>query len=179
MSNFEIIDDFLPPDVFARLREHCDTIKYSGVVNPVDGVVYPDISVDIPDYVRVFFGSAKTLFMRLSLAGVKAPHQAHTDTLMGERSLMLYLTRLEYCKGGTSLVEHIETGMFSDPRNDQELKAWQRDTNNPYVWKVYEMAEMLPNRLVSFDACLMHRAEPVGGFGTNAQNGRLVLTAFY
>lgn len=176
---FDIIDKFLPDDVFAKLREHCDHISYEGVTNPVDGVVYPGISIDIPDYVKVYFGRPKTMFMRLSLPGMKAPHQAHTDTLMGQESLMLYLTRQKYCSGGTSLVEHRKTGMRSDPRDVDELAVWQNDTNNPDAWFVYELAEMLPNRAAIFNASLMHRAEPIGGFGTDAKNGRLVLTAFY
>jgi hypothetical protein len=176
---FEVIDDFLPADIFTMLRNHCDKIPYAGITNPVDGVVYPDISIDIPNVVKQFFGQPKTLFMRLSLAGVKAPHQAHTDTSMGQQSLMLYLTRAQHCKGGTSLVEHKETGMRSDPRDEEELNIWRRDTNNPKAWKVYEQADMVPNRVALFPANLMHRAEPVGGFGTNAENGRLVLTAFY
>lgn len=179
MNNFEIIDNFLPPNVYAQLRKHCDTISYEGIRNPVDGVVYPNISVDIPDTVLKFLGSPKTVFMRLSLAGVKAPHQAHTDTLMGNTSLMLYLTREEHCAGGTSLVEHIETGMRSDPVDVDQETLWRRDTNDPAAWRPYEIAEMRPNRAAIFKARLMHRAEPVGGFGNNSKNGRLVLTAFY
>lgn len=179
MSAFEIIDDFLPTDIFEMLRRHCDVISYKGVVNPIDKVVYPDISVDIPEQVMRFLGRPKTTFMRLSLAGVKAPHQAHTDTLMGKQSFMLYLTRQAYCKGGTSLVKHIETGMQSDPKTSEEEAIWKRDTNIPRAWMVYDLALMQPNRAVLFDASLMHRAEPLGGFGTDAKNGRLVLTAFY
>lgn len=179
MQHFTIQDNFLPADVFARFREHCDRISYIGVVNPIDGVVYPDISLDIPEEVSKYLGNYKVAFLRLSVTGVKAPHQAHTDTLMGSRSLMLYMNRIGHCKGGTSLVKHIETGMTSDPRNKAEEAIWQRDTNNPRAWMIYDIAVMQPNRCVTFDASLMHRAEPVGGFGTDAQNGRLVLTAFY
>lgn len=179
MSYFSIFNDFLPANVFAELRDHCDKISYTGVKNPVDGVVYPNISTDIPKSVLKYLGRPKVTFLRLSLAGVKAPHQAHTDTLMGSESLMLYLTRQEYCKGGTSLVKHIETGMTSDPRNADEETIWQRDTNDPRAWMVYDIALMQPNRAVIFDANLMHRAEPVGGFGSSARDGRLVLTAFY
>lgn len=179
MSNLEIMDDFLPKDLFNMLREHCDNISYDGVVNPVDGVLYPGISVDIPAQVREFFGEPKFLFMRLSLAGIAVPHQAHTDTLMGELSMMFYLNRLEHCRGGTSLVRHKLSDMITDPKDKLEEELWQQDTNNPNEWEIYEMAEMLPNRAVMFPAKCMHRAEPLGGFGNNAKNGRLVMTAFY
>lgn len=179
MNNFTLIDDFLPAGVFNLLREHCDGLDYSGVKNPVDGVVYPGISIDIPQVVLQWLGRPKTVFMRLSLPGMQAPHQAHTDTLMGSESLMLYLCRQEHCRGGTSLVRHVKTGMRSDPRSKIEEEVWKRDTNNPNAWEIYEIAQMQPNRAAIFDASLMHRAEPVGGFGTDAKNGRLVLTAFY
>jgi len=179
MSHFEIIDDFLPQDVFTALRQHCDKLSYSGVASPVDGVIYPGISLDIPEFVKVFLGCPKTLFMRLSLKGVEAPHQAHTDSVMGTRSLMLYLNRSEHCQGGTSLVRHEHTGMRRDPKTPEELAIWELDTNRRTAWQIYDIAKMQPNRAAIFDAGLMHRAEPVGGFGENAQNGRLVLTAFY
>lgn len=179
LSSFEIVDDFLPADVFAMLRKHCDTLSYAGVVNPADGVLYPGISIDIPQVVKQFFGVPKFLFMRLSLKDVPVPHQAHTDSLMGRQSLMFYLNRQEHCCGGTSLVQHKLTGMRRDPKNLREETIWKLDTNVPEAWEVYEMAEMQPNRMVTFDAGLMHRAEPIGGFGSNAYDGRLVLTAFY
>lgn len=179
MSNLEIIDDWLPQDIYERLRHHCDYISFEGVENPADGVFYPGVSLDIPETVLQFFGRPKWIFMRLSLAGVPTPHQAHTDRLMGRRSLMYYVTRLEHCRGGTSLVRHKATGMYRNPTTQLEEDYWKRDTNAPQAWEIYEMAEMLPNRAVMFDADLMHRAEPVGGFGTDSKNGRLVLTAFY
>lgn len=176
---FETFNDFLPERLFNRLRKHCDSASFAGVRNPVDGVIYPNICTDIPEEVFEYLGAPKTVFMRLSLSGVVAPHQAHTDTLMGAKSLMLYLTRKEYCQGGTSFVEHIETGMRSDPQDAVELAIWQRDTNTPQAWGVYALAKMVTNRAIIFDASLMHRAEPIGGFGTDAADGRLVLTAFY
>jgi hypothetical protein len=179
LNNFEIIDDFLPADVFNLLRTHCDQELYSGVVNPADGVLYPGISIDIPEVVLRFFGRPKFIFMRLSLAGVPVPHQAHTDALMGNESLMFYLNRPEHCQGGTALVRHKESGLWRNPVTSKAEEIWQRDTNVPEAWEVYDMAHMQTNRAVLFDANLMHRAEPIGGFGNSPQNGRLVLTAFY
>ena len=117
--------------------------------------------------------------MRLSPQFTVAPHQAHTDTLMGNFSLMLYLNRLEDCEGGTSFVIHKEALIDSSPINDKQLKVWQRDTNTPEAWQIKDVSQMIPNRACIFDANLMHRAEPIGGFGDNSQNARLVLTAFY
>lgn len=171
-----IIDDFLPD--FDDWRAWADKQRYAPVVNPADGVEYPGICKEVPT-----FGTRMRLeaimqhpvkinaaFMRLSLAGVQVPHQAHHDALMGQYSLMLYLNRAEHCQGGTSLVRHV---------SGDDLAHWERDTNRPEMWSVYSLCEMRPNRAFIFRADLMHRAEPVGAFGTDPTNGRLVYTAFF
>lgn len=182
-----IQDDFLSN--YPEFREHLDVICYNGVTNPVDGVFYPGVSIQIPENVSSEVHSniehlegetvtINAMFLRLSLEGVEAPHQAHTDAVMGQRSLMLYLSRKEDCIGGTSFVTH-HNGMDRNPVNEYEEKVWAADTNNPEKWDVTSMCEMAPNRALMFDSGLMHRAEPIGGFGNSPQNGRLVLTAFY
>ena len=41
------------------------------------------------------------------------------------------------------------------------------------------MAFMEENKACVFDAYRMHRSEPIGGFGDNNENGRLVMVAFF
>ena len=182
------IDGFL--DDFGALRDHCDTQSFAGAVNPLDGVLYPGISVAIPENVqgeireklRDICGGEivdMTIFMRLSPLGVEAPHQAHTDLLMGTHGLMLYLNREEHCQGGTAFVEHIETGMTHNPACLEEERIWRRDTNDYYAWREVDRARMIPNRALLFDTARMHRAEPVEGFGERAEDARLVLVCFF
>lgn len=182
-----IIDDFL--DQFDALRAYADDADYQTIENPVDQVRYPGICSVIPEDVRnevqdrlsIVTGreiEITYLFMRLSLAGVPVPHQAHTDISMGTYSLMLYLTRGEHCQGGTSLVRHLN-GMDRNPISAEEEALWKRDTNEPSQWNPYMTCEMRPNRAFIFDAALMHRAAPLNGFGDSPHNGRLVLTAFF
>jgi len=174
---------------FPSFRTHCDSLTYAGIVSPADGVLYPGISLDIPEAIQTEIAyklavkerapvRVHLMFLRLSLEGVDAPHQAHTDTIMGKRSMMLYLNHPEDCYGGTALVCH-ESGMNTDPQNEEELALWTADTNNPSKWHIQSLCRMETNKAFLFDANRMHRAEPVGGFGTDATNGRLVLTAFY
>ncbi|MES2367708.1 MAG: hypothetical protein V4563_17660 [Pseudomonadota bacterium] len=176
-------------DHFDALRAHCDGVLFDGLTNPVDGVFYPGVSIDIPDYVKQEVAEKlsiledgeiriNALFLRLSLEGVKAPHQAHTDTVMGKKSMMLYLNRPEDCCGGTALVKHV-SGMDRNPISEVQELIWLKDTNTPDKWEVTHLCRMQPNKAFIFDADLMHRAEPVSGFGSNPINGRLVLTAFY
>ncbi len=182
-----IFDNFL--NSFDILNRHARSIaEFSGVENPADGVVYPDVTIDIPDLVRdeiqthldrIFERPVhiNTMFMRLtSDATFGAPHQAHTDSVMGEFTLLLYLNDES---GGTSLVRHVDTGMDRDPETNEQYEAWVRDTNVPDAWEITEMVQMRKNRANIIDAHLMHRAEPVGGFGDGQADGRIVLTAFF
>lgn len=182
-----IIDNFLSQ--FEALRMYADEAAYRTIENPVDGVSYPGICSHIPTEIgdevreRLSLVTGRTvdvryLFIRLSLEGVPVPHQAHTDATMGRYSLMLYLNRPEDCRGGTALVRHV-SGMDSNPADDEQAAIWKRDTNAPERWTPYMLCEMRPNRAFVFDAALMHCALPIGGFGGNPRNGRLVLTGFF
>ena len=180
---FTIIDNFL--DDFELLREYCDRVDYDGITNPQDGVFYEGVSIQIPEHIKdevkekIGSGHINAMFLRLRTKDTNEPHQAHTDAVMGSKSLMLYLSRLEDCEGGTSLVMHKKTGLFDNPINHKQLDTWSEDMNNPEAWQITDMCSMRPNRAAIFDANLMHRAEPIGGFGDNAKNGRLVLSAVY
>lgn len=183
-----IIDNFLT--TYDQLKEAAVQGKFEGVVNPQDGVLYPDIMIDIPveclQEVQLRLNEAmgwsvniNTIFMRLTSNNTSgAPHQAHNDSVMGDCTLLLYLND---GPGGTSFVKHIETGMDAQPETTEEYDAWMRDTNIPEAWEITEMVEMKQNRANIIEADRMHRAEPAGrlGFGNGPKDGRIVLTAFF
>lgn len=183
-----VIDNFISD--FDSLRKHCDDVDFKGETNPVDNVFYPGVSTDIPTYIKEQVKKSietslgerikiNAIFMRLSPEGVIAPHQAHTDATMGDTAMMLYLNNIDDCLGGTSFVMHKASGMKSNPINQKQQNIWERDTNMTNAWQVLDICEMLPNRALIFDSKLMHRSEPVGGFGKDSKDGRLVLTAFF
>ena len=183
-----IIDNFLTS--YDLLQKTARNNQFEGVVNPADGVLYPDISVEIPqeciDEVQIRLDEAmerpaiiNTIFMRLTSENTKgAPHQAHNDLLMGDYTLLLYLQEGE---GGTSFVKHIETGMDAQPETTEQHDAWVRDTNVPEAWEVTELVSMKENRANIIRSERMHRAEPVNqvGFGSDQTDGRIVLIAFF
>lgn len=175
--SWQVIDDFHP--AFDDLRELADVLDYEDVRSPVDGVVYPGIAriedLGVRELLESAMGRKVRIhhqFLRLSLAGSEAPHWAHHDASMGEYSLMLYMTRLDACKGGTALLEHIEYEQVP-----QEI--WSRDTNRRAQWRILSECPMAPNRAFIFRSGLWHAAMPFEGFGTDAVDGRLVLTAFF
>jgi hypothetical protein len=188
MDSEIIVDNFLSD--FDSFRVHCDNVNYDGIINPADNVFYPGVSLDIPKSVQAEVVSqvisvmgrdikVNAMFLRLRTKGVQEPHQAHTDAIMGKYSLMLYMNRVEDCEGGTSLVLHKNTGLNQNPINQKQLDVWEKDKNSPEEWQICKMTSMTPNRAYIFDSNLMHRAEPLGGFGNNEKNGRLLLTMFY
>lgn len=183
-----VLDDFL--EQFETLRRYADQAVFSDVSNPADNVVYPHICAQIPHNIQneIEFQIATTmgappqiqyLFMRMSPEGAPVPHEAHTDLLMGQWSMMLYLNREYHCKGGTALLRHRGTGLSVHPRNDAELAVWNRDHNNRAAWETELLVKMVANRAFIFPAYLMHCALPIGGFGKTQQDARMVLTAFF
>lgn len=187
ISAYSEVDDFLPS--YEKLRRHCDNLNYDGITNPVDGIFYPGISIDIPTEIQQevllqleeLHGEPVRLnymFLRRTLAGTEMPHQVHSDDSMGQFTLILYLNRPENCQGGTSLVQHLN-GMYCTPTDDYGIALWQRDQDKPEQWNVYHECEMRSNVGFVFASWLLHRAEPIGGFGQSNKDGRLILACFY
>lgn len=179
---FDVVDGFL--DEFDSFRSHCDQIDYSGEVNPYDGVMYPGISFDIPESVKLeafkkLGARDPKIFLRLTLDGQDVPHSAHNDAVMSSKGCIIYLNRAEDCKGGTSFVDHKDLGMRYGPANEQEEAVWKADNNNYDAWNICDMVEMVSNRALMFDTKMMHRAEPPSAFGGCSRHGRLVMVCFY
>lgn len=165
-----LTDDFLPREVFRHLRAYSVVAEYKPEVNPVDGVEYPLICKEIPEQVLQYFPEGSTVFLRASPQGVYCPHVHHNDASMGRQSGMLYLNEKEQCRGGTALVVHVDA--------NATVEQMAADANDRSKWVTTAMAPMYPNRYFLFDAGLMHRAEPEGGFGTTPEDRRVVLTCF-
>ena len=131
-----IVDNFIPS--FGPLQQYAQRIEYGGIVNLEDGILYPDVTDKIPEFIydQVQAGieramgrdvTINTMFMRLTSTQTSgAPHQAHNDSVMGDFTLLLYLND---GPGGTSFVKHIETGMDAQPTTPEQYEAWVRDTN--------------------------------------------------
>lgn len=187
-----IIDDYLSKTTAEELHEHAFSRDYTGVVNPTDGVLYPDISIDIPSHIKTEIKGKldfvvdsveprarikpNTWFMRLSKEGVDVPHEAHNDVIMGQYTFLLYLNKEHPDSYGTEIVEHINgTKLITTP---EELELWKKDCNNRKKWKVVTFCEGKFNRAFFLRSDLLHRAQPIGGFGKDLKSGRLVLTLF-
>lgn len=179
------IDSFI--DSYADLKDYTKTADFSGVRNPVDGVIYPHICSSLPEAIRIEIlvkiaaiiarePQSVTMFIRRSPAGVPVPHIAHTDNSMGLYSLMLYMN--DSLDGGTAFIRHKQTGMMYAPESQEFVDLAEKDQNELSAWAIVEQAIMKENRAVIFDAGLFHCAMPIGGFGEGAE-ARTVLTVFF
>lgn len=169
-------------DDFYHVRKYYDEHEYEEVINPVDGKPYPGIG-RVPKHleteVRRKVGEPNYLFTRLSLEGGVTPHRAHNDQTMGEYTMIIYLNRPEDCQGGTSIVQHKETGVYRGPLTEEFVQTWERDTNNSNKWRVIKHFEMQTNSAVIYPSTLFHWSEPEGGFGQDQTDGRLVMVGFF
>ena len=192
-----IIDEFL--DKAEEFRKYAVSRSYEGVRNPQDGVIYPDVTIDIPKeiqeeiliklswvltpYCENKHNGAdihpKVMFMRMSKAGVHVPHQAHTDKNIADYTLLIYLNKDEDCEGGTDILEHIDGQMKIHPQTQEEIDLWKQDTNVPERWSKVGFCPMKFNRAFILRSDLFHRSMPINGFGLTPEDSRLVLICFF
>jgi hypothetical protein len=195
-SGVKVADEFLPEHLFAQLRGYAQQLEFGPIVNPGDNTEYPDVSVEVPVWISAWVksGLAKmmgcyvdqikvdTQFWRLTTkATPPAPHGAHNDAIHGGYSAFYYVNEKpdDVDQAGTSLLSHKQTGLDRQPKDEGEFNLWKRDTNKYDAWNIDELIEWIPNRLAIYEADRMHRAEPPGGWGDSAQDGRLVLITFF
>lgn len=125
---------------------------------------------------------------RLTLKGDRGVSGVHIDPCF--YSGILYLSRDEDARGGTDFFRHKRTGLekvTSDPLalaqsgyadvNALVEDVVNRDTLLPARWERVMRVPMRFNRLILFSPWLFHNS--ADGFGSNADNGRLVHLQFY
>lgn len=182
MLHSMVIDNFLPD--FEIIRAWADHARYEDSKNPYDHLDYVGIANACPSAaleisLKAWFHPNLKLvhsMVRLSLEGAPVPYQAHADSFMGSRfTAIVYLNRPEHCRGGTALLKHIESGAVKD----SDGTAWREDESNPDAWEVLTLCPMQTNRAFCYRSELLHRSEPLGGFGKSAHDGRLVLIGLF
>jgi len=188
MGKALVIDDFL--DDVDGVRAYASGLDYQGVTNPADGVFYSGVAIEVENRLQAEYVyklsqlfdreiTPNYMFFRLSTVDSVAPYQVHTDAIMGTHAAIVYLNKEKDCRGGTELVRHIATGMDRNPRDAEELALWEAEQNTSDKWEQVELAEMKENRLVLIDAADMHRSLPIGGYGHDITDGRIVLICFF
>lgn len=168
------------------VREQIISRGFHDVQNPVDGVVYPSVNVQIPEEVEDFLSNRLSqilgeeieitlCFARLTTEQTVPPHLVHSDRTMAQFSAHVYLSE-EFPDGyGTSFWEHESEGQ----RHDDETDVTKCDLKSLDGWTKTLHCAADFNRLLIHDSELWHCAEPSHGFGQDAESGRIVLTTFF
>lgn len=180
-------DSFFPD--ITPIREALLKAGFSTVVSPVDGITYPGICLDIPKPISSFFVSrlsqilggevtCRTMFARVTSkeTGV-APHQIHSDVIMGMAAAHVYISPVWPEGSGTSFWRHKIYG--ERHLDDADAAIVMRDSKDRDKWLPTLSCQGRENRLLIHDAQLWHCAEPVGGWGEGIEDGRIVLTCFF
>lgn len=197
LEKTRVLDQAIEISLFRSLRQYAQNATYGPVENPVDGITYHDISIDIPTWIQVVirskiasmtgrsYNSLKihTQFFRLTTTSTfPAPFAAHNDISHSDFACFYYINDVPVDlkgKAGTSLLTHKQINLNGQPRTTLEFNVWKRDTNKYDAWNIDHLIEYVPNRMSIYDSERMHRAEPVDGWGQDASDGRLVLITFF
>jgi hypothetical protein len=177
----QIYDNFI--ESYDYLRAFCDTATFEDTINPYDGFVYPGVCMKAPFEIIQYslvkaIGHANLIHgaLRLSTQDVKAPYHVHADDFMGgQYTVIVYLNRPRHCQGGTSFLRHKQTGAV----RGIDSPDWQADEASPEAWATEFICPMKSNRALIFDSRLLHRAEPMDGFGADPTDGRLVFVGVF
>lgn len=182
-----IVDDFFPYP--HAVRNNIVMFPFTDYTSAVDGVTYPGISQHIPEWIKnitiAHVGAvmgipliASTMFARLTTSAVaEAPHKIHSDRVMGDFAAHIYLSVAWPSSSGTSFWTHRSQGEYHTEKTNP--KIIDEDSNVLTQWERNYMIAGKFNRLLIHDANLWHCAEPVGGWGSTPEDGRLVLTTFF
>lgn len=175
-----VIDDFHPhPDELRKLAMQTQFIDWQGP----DGQVYKRVAImEIPGIRTMLEG----LFGEMEIHGMafrlnyneEEPNAAiHSDLGWGTHALVYYLSE---GPSGTAFWTHRQTGARRvDLGNEALFERVVSDWNFEDRWNLREFYEMKYNRAIVYESALFHSRYPFKAFGTNPENGRLVVVAFF
>lgn len=153
-----------------------------------DGVSYPGINKALPEMLQAFIRSRiehmlskeikmEACFSRVMLRGMVAPHRIHSDRIMGQSSMHIYLSKKWPTDGGTAFWTHKTQGHKHTAQTNETVVANDHDKLEHWTRDMLVVAKF--NRAVLHDSTLFHSAEPGYGWGETPQDGRLVITTFF
>jgi hypothetical protein len=187
-----VVDDFFEEPW--ELRNWALAKGFREETSPVDGMTYKGVCKD-PAWVFKNEAEVKLSYLlrnpaKINLAFLRLTMNrqveddrriVHLDHTYAKYACTVYLNPPgQFPEGsGTWLLKHAETGMETTPSTQAELDTWQQDCNNLEMWRVTGVADMEWNRAIVMSTQFFHASKPVGGFGSNPTEGRMVFVAFF
>lgn len=181
------IDNFFKDPL--SIREELLKGLFTDYQSDWDAVVYPGIQYAIPqaikdEYIKElekligFSIDPKTIFARETSNRVApAPNYLHSDRIMSQFSAHVYISLDWPRDSGTAFWKH---KVYGDRESEHtNIPQFILDVQELPKWSLVELAQGKFNRCLVHDSTLYHSAEPYGGWGNNAEDGRVVLTCFF
>lgn len=185
-------------DAFESALDLYQFITEYGVFETVehDGHKYAGICRNIPDgtldLVRRIPGlrdaKCEMEFIRRNSTNDPVTGWIHADGGIADTAIVWYLSPDEFQTGGTALYRHKKTGWEIMPTiaemehagmTIKEVAAMlQKDSHTEDAWERLFVVPAKFNRIVSYPAKCFHARYPKEGFGTTAQDSRLIYVAF-
>lgn len=153
-----------------------------------DGEIYkrvcPTVHPEVLEAIEQAMGRKVDLLgmaYRLNFGGELPNNAIHTDLGWGTYAAVLYLSEPTHPeRSGTAFWRHLATGAKRIlPGDDAVLKNVEADWNNPHAWSNETWVEAAFNRLIIYRSELFHSRWPFEAHGTNKQDGRLIVVAFF
>jgi hypothetical protein len=198
-TTFQVVDNFLNDPYAVRARassmdfsvapeymghrypgiiplEHDDPLR-SEMVEKISGLHGREVNVSLA-------------FLRLSLQDEDTPVWIHPDSCVDEWAGVLYLSRADFCSGGTAFWRHRGLGWESLPSTEKARESGvvmdqsfvdrlNSDGNDIDKWTITGLLPMAYNRFITYPSKLFHSRYPRQSFGDCFDNGRLIAACFY
>jgi hypothetical protein len=126
------------------------------------------------------------MFFRMTNAATEGAY-VHSDRESGDFTAIVYLSKHDDSESGTAFYRHRETGLirmpsFAELRKDpalfEKLKR-QMVAGESEAWELLHFVPGKYNRALIFHAPLFHARIPRHGFGSTAEDGRLIWAAHF
>ena len=126
-----------------------------------------------------------SMFFRVCSADTEAAY-VHSDREAGDYTAIVYLSKHDE-ESGTGFYRHIESGetrmrsfaeMAQDPEWFAKFKT-EMVEGRPEVWECWKFVSGNFNRALIFEAPLFHSRHPKHGYGSTAEDGRMVWVCHY
>lgn len=127
-----------------------------------------------------------SMFFRVCNKDTEAAY-IHSDREMGDYTAILYLSMHDVDESGTGFYRHRESGItrmasFDEMRKNPEwFEKFKTEmvAGNPEVWELTHFVPGFFNRALIFEAPLFHSRQPKHGYGSTAEDGRMVWVCHY
>lgn len=129
-------------------------------------------------------------FFRLGKGGEPVTGHIHADINCGSWASVLYLNEPDQCRGGTAFWYNKRLGSDTIPPPDVMDDAGPHysekvaneingEANDESKWELKSVIAMKSNRLILYPTNIFHSRYPRDGFGSDAQDGRLIHVSFF